>query len=111
MPEKPAMPRFVILEHDHPFPHWDFMLESREVLRTWRLSALPVPGQAVAAEPIGDHRMAYLDYEGPVSRGRGKVVRWDAGTFEWEEDTAERVVVRLAGEKVRGTVTLNIAGG
>ena len=105
------MPRFVILEHDHPFPHWDFMLESGAVLRTWRLSAPPAPGQSVAAEPIGDHRKAYLDYEGPLSGGRGGVKQWDAGTFEWEEDGAERVVVRLAGEKVRGTVTLNIAGG
>ena len=33
------MPRFVILEHDHPSLHWDFILEVGEVLWTWRLSA------------------------------------------------------------------------
>ena len=74
------MPRFVILEHDHPVLHWDFMLEAGDVLRTWRLSAPPIRGAIVAAERIGDHRRLYLDYEGPVSDGRGNVVRWDAGS-------------------------------
>ena len=63
-----AVPRYVILEHDHPARHWDFMLESGDVLRTWRLAAPPRPGGAVAAEPSFDHRRAYLDYEGPVER-------------------------------------------
>src|SRR5205807_395991 len=43
------MPRFVILEHDHPELHWDLMLEAGPVLRTWRLAAPPQPGRAVAA--------------------------------------------------------------
>lgn len=100
------MPRFVILEHDHPFPHWDFMLEAGAVLRTWRLLALPEAREAVRAEAIGDHRVAYLDYEGPVSGGRGRVKRWDTGTFTWGRDDAERVVVRLQGQRWVGTATL-----
>ena len=61
------MPRFVILEHDHPILHWDFMLESGEVLRTWRLAAPPRPGADFSAAPSFDHRRVYLDYEGPIS--------------------------------------------
>ena len=65
------MSRFVILEHDYPVQHWDLMLEAGDVLRTWRLIAPPDKTQAVAAESLGDHRLAYLDYEGPVSGNRG----------------------------------------
>ncbi len=79
------MPRFVILEHDYPHLHWDLMLEDGDVLRTWRLSAPPEPGVGVDAEPSFDHRLIYLDYEGPISDGRGNVKRHDKGTFEWIE--------------------------
>ena len=58
------MPRFVILEHDHPERHWDLMLEANGVLRTWRLHAAPELGNTVVATPSFDHRLAYLDYEG-----------------------------------------------
>jgi hypothetical protein len=100
------MPRFVILQHDHPELHWDLMLESGPVLRTWRLSAPPAPGRAVHAEASFDHRPVYLDYEGPVSGDRGAVKRWDAGTFTWEHDSPERVIVRLQGQCVQGSAVL-----
>jgi len=100
------MPRFVVLEHDHPFLHWDFMLEAGDVLLTWRLSSPPAPQRTVSAERIGDHRRAYLDYEGPVSGGRGNVTRWDGGSFEWLEDAEDRKVVRLRGGRLDGTFRL-----
>jgi hypothetical protein len=96
------MPRFVILEHDHPFLHWDLMLETGDVLRAWRLLEQPAVGRTIQAEALGDHRLLYLDYEGPVSGNRGSVHRWDAGTFTWELDTPERVTVWLAGNRCRG---------
>ena len=66
------MPRFVILEHDWPtralgLSSWN----PGSVLRAWRLLAEPAPGMEVPAEPNADHRLLYLDYEGPVSGGRG----------------------------------------
>jgi hypothetical protein len=103
------VPRYVILEHDHPERHWDFMLESGDVLRTWRLAAPPRPGAAVPAEPIFDHRRVYLDYEGPVSGNRGTVTRWDAGTFSWEE-AGEGVAVRLEGARLRGRASVGPDG-
>ena len=96
------MPRFVVLEHNHPALHWDFMLEAGDVLRTWRLLAPPGPGRSCPAELLPDHRTIYLDYEGPVSGNRGSVKRWDAGTFEWEVEAADRLVVRLAGQRING---------
>lgn len=101
-----VMPRFVILEHDHPHWHLDFMLEVGPVLRTWRLDAIPQPNECVNAQPIGDHRLAYLDYEGPVSGGRGAVKRWDAGTFAVVESSADRWIVDLAGVRLIGRAVL-----
>jgi hypothetical protein len=102
------MPRFVILEHDHPWQHWDLMLEWGEVLRTWRLLAAPQLGQTVAAEALGDHRKLYLDYEGPVSGGRGTVRRWDAGDYQWlsAEPATEALSFVLQGQRLRGQARL-----
>lgn len=101
------MPRFVILEHDHPTLHWDFMLEAGDVLRTWRLDAPPNPQRAVSAEPSFDHRLAYLDYQGPISGGRGVVHRWDAGSFTWLSEVPDAVTVQLHGERCRGVVEIS----
>jgi len=76
------MPRYVILEHDWPQKHWDFMLEAGDVLQTWRLPTAPVANMDISAEKTFDHRLMYLDYEGPISGDRGSVVRWDAGSYE-----------------------------
>jgi hypothetical protein len=100
------MPRFVVLEHDQPELHWDLMLEGDGVLRTWRLGAPPEPGKTVRATPSFDHRLVYLDYEGPISGGRGCVRRWDRGTFSCEVDTNARLVVHAAGERLRGRIVL-----
>lgn len=71
------------------------MLENRGVLLTWELPKLP-PGPLPATfEQLGirrlpDHRIDYLEYEGPVSNGRGTVQRVDFGEYqltsgEWGE--------------------------
>jgi hypothetical protein len=101
------MPRFVLLQHDHPRLHWDLMLEAGEVLRTWRLSAPPEPGQRIAAEATFDHRRMYLDYEGPVSGNRGTVTRWDSGEFAWVHEALESLVMELNGQRLRGPASLS----
>jgi hypothetical protein len=35
------MPRYVILEHDWPERHWDFMLEAGDGPRSWRPAVPP----------------------------------------------------------------------
>ena len=74
--------RFVILEHDHPFLHWDLLLEEEYSARTWRLLRKPCLGEPIAAEPLPNHRLMYLDYEGVVSGDRGTVKRFLAGTYQ-----------------------------
>src|SRR5947209_3738859 len=100
------MPHYVILEHDYPQGHWDFMLESGSLLRTWRLVERPRAGCTVPATATFDHRLLYLDYEGPVSGGRGQVVRWDTGDFTWLEQTSARVIVSLQGKQLQGRAVL-----
>ena len=77
--------RFVILEHDHPFLHWDLLLEDGEVLKSWRLLHFPKIGFSIPAERMPDHRLMYLDYEGPVSGNRGTVKRFASGEYRGEE--------------------------
>jgi hypothetical protein len=108
------MPRFVILEHDHPELHWDLLLECGPVLRAWRLAAFPRAGQRIAAAASFPHRLVYLDYEGAVSGNRGQVKRSDAGHFEWITPPpigeVEEVIVHLQGTRVRGRVQLHRIG-
>jgi hypothetical protein len=100
------MPRYVILQHDHPVLHWDLMLESGDVLRTWRLSEPPQPLKELAATSTFDHRRIYLDYEGPVSGNRGQVARWDYGTFAWQQIQSDRLAVNMHGVRLHGCVIL-----
>ena len=92
--------RFVILRHSGHGPlHYDWMLEEGDALATWRTADGPealVVGQAVEATRLPDHRLAYLDYEGPVSGGRGNVERVAAGTYEPVERTTRRWAVQLS---------------
>lgn len=106
-----TMPRFVILEHDHPQLHWDLMLEAGSVLRTWRLAAPLRPGAAIAAVAAADHRLLYLDYEGPISGGRGRVVRWEHGAFTGQVQGEPPFVVQLQGERLCGVLSLEHVAG
>jgi hypothetical protein len=105
--------RFVLLIHDHPFVHWDLLVQRGEVLRSWRLLESPDRWQSaaqsvdVSAEAIADHRLVYLDYEGPVSRERGQVARWDHGQAEWLADGESSAQLRLSGERLVGEVSLD----
>ncbi len=98
--------RFVILTHDHPFLHWDLMLDWGPVLRSWRLLEQPNAPGPVAAQAIGDHRRAYLDYQGPVSGGRGQVAQWDAGMFAIISESPDALTLVMRGNKLDGQITL-----
>jgi hypothetical protein len=101
------MPRFVVLEHESPRGlHWDFLLEADAVLATWALPEPPHAPHAMLAEALFDHRPAFLEYEGPISGGRGSVRRWDRGTYAVSRRTDDEWVVALKGAKLSGTATL-----
>ncbi len=102
------MPRFVILRHETSHAtHFDFMLEVGDVLKTWALPQAPQPGLEIEATPLADHRLAYFDYEGPISGDRGSVTRWDFGQYTVEQQTATQWVLSLAGQQLEGTATLH----
>jgi hypothetical protein len=87
--------RFVILEHDHPFLHWDLLLQQGETLAGWRLLRHPMTGGWIPSESLADHRLMYLDYEGPVSNNRGVVSRVASGEFSMCSDVSEERIYKL----------------
>lgn len=101
------MPRYVVLRHETPADsnrpvHWDLMLEAGAVLWTWALPEIPRPDSEAVAERLADHRIVYLEYEGPISRGRGEVRRIMSGEFEFEIVTEDRLHLRItSGELPR----------
>jgi hypothetical protein len=120
------MPRFVLLYHDCPPAyapnHWDFMLEREGELWTWRLGALPAAWSKegasrrqepleVSVERLADHRLDYLRFEGPLSGDRGRVTRYDAGTYEILEGPGRAIAVELSGAVLRGRANLTPING
>jgi hypothetical protein len=97
------------------------MLEVGHVLRTWSLDVCPrnwtMPScserlsqvadtDTVVARRIGDHRLAYLDYEGAVGGDRGTVQRVDAGTYDEIRQSPTIWEVEVRGRALRGTIVL-----
>lgn len=164
--------RFAILTHDHPFFHWDLLLEAGETCWTWRLvegpraeglgprareeeegrglgdlpetAATVTPSQSPGGrgepaadsdhppsamshppansstahcqlptpldiERIANHRLLYLDYEGPVSGGRGHVTRWDWGEYRVSGETDSEITVDLRGQHSIWAIRLPLA--
>lgn len=93
--------RFTILEHNHPFLHWDLLMQNHKCdsLHSWRLLQKPTCGTWIASEPLPDHRIMYLDYEGPVSSDRGTVSQFSSGQFYVDADSsaAGHTVYQLIG--------------
>ncbi|MDY6913152.1 MAG: DNA polymerase ligase N-terminal domain-containing protein [Planctomycetota bacterium] len=102
---------FVIQIHSGFGPlHYDFMLACGKALATWHLSRSPAEigvSEPIAARKLADHRLEYLAYEGPVSRGRGEVKIFDKGTYELAsmEENSWRVCLR--GRLLQGRCELS----
>jgi len=78
--------RTVILKHSLPDGSWhyDWLIQINQddamPLLTFRTGhRRPDELGNFQAERISDHRAFYLDYEGPISEGRGEVIRVAAG--------------------------------
>lgn len=98
--------RFVILFHTgHGPEHLDLMIELPRALATWRIEGPAPVGLLAAPVPatrLPDHRLAYLDTEGPVSGGRGEVRRIEAGKCIVDEATEGLWTIRFAGRVLAG---------
>lgn len=118
-----SMGRFVILRHETAVGgaeaaegiastcHWDFMIEVEGALWTWALAQDPRGSTTSEARRLPDHREAYLEYEGPLTDGRGTVSRVDWGRFTWLARQDALVVVQLDGRRFHGTAALTRAPG
>jgi len=102
---------FVLLEHEEapgtaaPRVHWDLLIElpGQARLATWRLAENPLATpRPIPAERIADHRRLYLDYEGEISGGRGRVRRLDRGAARVQELIGDALTVELEGAALRG---------
>ena len=111
---------FALLEHagcsppGWPDPHFDLLLEDPSLpgdrrCRTWRLRADPRASGAAFGAAIEPHRAGYLDYEGPVSGGRGAVRRLDGGGVVWE--SRDPPVAALFGAALSGRWVLPAGAG
>ncbi|MCF7973950.1 MAG: hypothetical protein K9N55_09050 [Phycisphaerae bacterium] len=102
--------RFVIHEHQKQGEpvHWDLMLELDDVLKTFRLDCAPqhMLTQSCAAAPIFDHDTRFLQYEGPVQKGLGRVRQVDRGTYESVIMTQHTWTVNLQGSLIKACVEL-----
>jgi len=88
------------------------MLEQADTLAAWRLSADPTgPGAfPIDCLRIQDHRKRYLDYEGPISGGRGSVSRVDGGTYDRAGDSRQACTITFHGLRLRGSFRLSRRG-
>ena len=122
-PTKEA-PRFVILFHQVPESnsgsqqgrknHWDLMIQSREILETWSLEKPFQPHATVAAQKLPPHRLAYLTYEGAISRNRGSVERVDSGYVDGElpaDFSAKHFSIRLRSSQLLGIAEFSHVDG
>ena len=79
---------FVILQHDFAddsdrTDHWDLMLRDGDELLTWAIEQNPLETKRAVGKRLPNHRLRYLNYEGPISDDRGTVQRIAVGKFRW----------------------------
>lgn len=94
----------VQLRHDLPDGDWhvDWMIatdaDGEGPLVAFRvpdaLDRLPA-GREILIERIGPHRPHYLDYEGPLSGGRGYVTRLAHGEVTWSREPDGSLLARM----------------
>jgi DNA ligase D-like protein (predicted 3'-phosphoesterase) len=113
--ESVVAPRFVVQLHDATTLHYDFRLQSGEVLRSWAVPKGPSldPGVRRLAVPVEDHSLAAGEFEGVHDgqrRGTGAVIIWDEGTADIVRDEPGHLSFVLHGRKLSGGFALTRTG-
>ena len=115
---------FVVQEHQASNHHFDFRIQSGDVLKSWAVPKGPStdPDEKRMAQPTEDHPLDYADFEGEIPEGEygaGTVILWDTGTYknireEKEDDSKDieesykdgKIEIWLEGEKLKGGYAL-----
>ena len=105
----------VLLRHIRPADtHYDWLLADPDDPhgRLWTLRCPDssdhwhLPGRLLLT-PLPAHRRLYLDYQGPISGGRGTVQRIDAGRFLPRLWTPDRRLIDLQLDRCRARVAFD----
>lgn len=121
-PNAPLQRRAATLRHETPDGrhHFDLLFEAPDrpagqgALVAFRVATAPEDwpiGEPVELERIVDHRPIYLDYEGEISGGRGRVTRVGQYTFYIDSHSETRFTGRLAGRAWSARLRLTQASG
>ncbi|MBV9176882.1 MAG: hypothetical protein JO297_07570, partial [Nitrososphaeraceae archaeon] len=108
--------RFVVQKHDATNLHYDFRLETEDVLKSWAvpkgISLDPkVKRLAILTE---DHPLDYLLFEGIIpkgSYGAGTIIVWDTGSYTSDQQISDqftkgKITFTLFGQKLKGRFSL-----
>jgi len=101
--------KFVIQKHSRADDiHWDLMLQTGEMLETYRLELPPekLLLMSSAALKIFDHPLKFLTYEGSVNSGKGNVEIADSGTYQFLSEAENRKEMQISGEILKGEFVL-----
>ena len=102
---------YVIQKHVATHLHYDLRLEMDGVLKSWAVPKEPpaTPSVRRLAVQVEDHPLEYADFEGVIPEGEygaGTVEIWDKGTYRLLERKEDKLVVDIAGNKLKGVYVL-----
>lgn len=105
------MPRFAVLWHETSASmdrksHFDLLFEVDSTALTWSVENKFEPHLEIRARSLPAHRLDYFNYEGPVSRDRGIVSRWDRGEYRLIAAECDRFAAAVRGAQLRGLIQL-----
>ncbi len=102
---------YVIQKHYASHLHYDLRLEIDGVLWSWAVPKGPPLDEETKrlAVRTEDHPIEYANFEGTIPKGNygaGTVEIWDKGTFDLEELSDKKIVVKLQGKRLKGRYVL-----
>ncbi len=102
---------YVIQKHMASHLHYDLRLEEGGVLKSWAIPKEPPQNAGLKrlAVETEDHPLGYETFEGVIPEGEygaGTVEIWDKGTYIPLEIKPGRKVIKINGEKLKGTFAL-----
>lgn len=105
------MPSFVVLSHTFSKAqsgqnHLDLMIEYDGQLLTWRIMQWPPSTETQVAIQLPPHRLAYLEYEGPVSGNRGTVRRVARGSCQIVRLDNSNLEVQIHSDNASGVLKI-----
>ncbi|RLI92273.1 MAG: 3'-phosphoesterase [Candidatus Altiarchaeales archaeon] len=102
---------YVIQRHHARHLHYDLRLEMDGVLKSWAIPKEPPLDEKTKrlAVMTEDHPLDYATFEGVIPEGEygaGRVEIWDTGTFDLNEKSKEKIIIKIHGKKLKGTYAL-----